>query len=458
MERIMNPYTPGAGDRPPVLVGRERQLALAEAMRQRIEHGFSAPPTFFVGLRGVGKTVLLREIADQFRRHGWLVPYAEARRGASVARMLVTYVHEAENSAPVKGRLREALAQLVRRGGSVEALGVGATLGPETVDSTTRAAQDLEHMLRSLGEAAKSDRVGVAMLIDEVQTLSSETVRELIWVVQKLRQDLPIALIGAGLPHLASVLASAVTYADRFRYESTDNLDDTDVRAAVRGPAHERLVEWSDDALDLLCTIAKGYPYAVQLCAYEAWEQAARPGDPRQWVAMPLSAQWAVSEFGERVGPPSVEGQQVHAITRSHLDAAMPRIIDQMRAGLFRSRYDGLTPKQFAYVEAMLAELEPDSTAPVSAIAQRLRASLSALSPVRDALIRKGVIYAPGRGRVAFAVPWFASFLAEEIVATEPSSYEAILPGLRARGVDLEPPGGSTGAPRSPTPPLQSSD
>ncbi len=375
-----NPYTPGAGDRPRALVGRTDQLALAESVRTQLEAGYSANSLMYVGLRGVGKTVLLKEISDRLAHAGWYAPYLELRRGLAVDFALASVAGRFAGHLRPGAKLTRRVGQLLRRGGGLQVLGSGGTVG---AGRSVPAYDDLARVLASLGEAALDDGLGVALIADELQAVSLASLGALVHVVQDLRDRLPFAFIGAGLPHLPSYVARAATYTERFRYEPTDNLHIREARAAVVNPAAEEGVPWADDALGRIVTVADGYPYFLQLYAFEAWEAAARAG-------------------------------VIAGITLGHVKAAEPYAQRQIETGIYGVRFEGATESERRYLFAMSELMDAEGDRVRSGdVARALNRELSGVSPTRDALIRKGLIHAPDHGLLTFSIPGFRQYVVD---------------------------------------------
>ncbi|MDA8296384.1 MAG: ATP-binding protein [Actinomycetota bacterium] len=374
-----NPYTPGAGDRPRALVGRSDQLALAESVRSQLESGYSVNSLIYVGLRGVGKTVLLKEVAERLARAGWYAPYLELRRGLAVDAALGAAADRFADQLRPGAKLTRRVNQLLRRGGGLQVLGNGANVGS---GRPAPAYEDLARVLARLAEAAREDGLGVALIVDELQAVSLASLGALVHVAQELRDRLPFAFIGAGLPHLPSYIAKAATYTERFRYEPTDNLHDQEARAAVLEPAAAEGVRWDEDALAKVVTAAAGYPYFLQLFAFEAWEAASR-------------------------------ADRNETIVLADVEAAEPIARRQIEAGIYGARFEGATETERKYLFAMsdLMEAEGDRVRS-GGIARALSRQLSAVSPTRDALIRKGIIHAPEHGLLAFSIPGFQQYVA----------------------------------------------
>ena len=373
-----NPYTPGAGDRPRALVGRSDQLALAESVRSQLEAGYASNSLIYVGLRGVGKTVLLKEIADRLGSAGWYAPYLELRRGLAVDSALGAVADRFATRLRPGAKLTRRVRQLLRRGGGLQVLGSGANVSS---NRPVPAYDDLARVLATLAAAAREDGLGVALIVDELQAISLASLGALVHVVQDLRDRLPFAFIGAGLPHLPSYIAKAATYAERFRYEPTDNLHDQEARTAVREPAAAEAVSWDDDALAKVAAVAGGYPYFLQLYAFEAWEAAARAG-------------------------------AIQRITLADVVAGEPVAQRQIEAGIYGARFEGATEAERKYLFAMsdLMDAEGDRVRSGD-VARVLNRELSAVSPTRDALIRKGIVHAPEHGLLAFSIPGFQQYI-----------------------------------------------
>jgi ribosomal protein S16 len=373
-----NPYTPGAGDRPRALVGRSDQLALAESVRSQLESGYAANSLIYVGQRGVGKTVLLKEIADRLARAGWYAPYLELRRGLAVDTALGVVADRFAAHLRPGAKLTRRVGQLLRRGGGLQVLGSAATVASNRPVPTYN---DLATVLVTLADAAREDGLGVALIVDELQTISLASLGALVHVAQDLRDRLPFAFIGAGLPHLRSYIAKAATYTERFRYEPTDNLHDQEARAAVLEPAAAEAMGWDDDALAKVVAVAAGYPYFLQLYAFEAWEAATRAG-------------------------------AIQTITLADVVASEPVAQRQIEAGIYGARFEGATEAERAYLFAMSDLMDAEGVRVRSGkVARVLNRELSAVSPTRDALIRKGIVHAPEHGLLAFSIPGFQQYI-----------------------------------------------
>jgi len=393
MNEQPSPYTPGAGDRPRALVGREAQLALAESVRKQIEADYAANCLIFTGLRGVGKTVLLKEVRDRMLAPGWFAVYVQLRTKISIGQAFAEVALQAQSQLPAGARLGRALKRLAGRGGGLQILSTGATIGPASAEADSYLL--LLSVLEQLGEAARDDGVGVAIVVDELQTLRLKQLGELVGLVQDLRDRVPLAFFGGGLPYLPSYLAKAATSTERFRYENTDFLVARDAARAVVDPAESEGVTWGDDALARVVGLAEGYPYFLQLYAHETWMQAQPRGPFRE------------------IGIDDVE-------------RAIPSVRRQLEFGLYGSRFDKTGPAQREYLYAMveLSGAGDDGGVMTRSIrsgdvSKALGKSLHQVSPVRDALMHQGLIHAPEHGDLEFSIPGFANYLRQRRVAEE---------------------------------------
>jgi hypothetical protein len=357
---------------------------LANTIRTQLEAGYAANCLLFTGLRGVGKTVLLKEVRNRFLAKGWLATYVQIRPSVPVDRAFAEVALRVSGQLSAGARLARALKALAKRGGGLQVLGQGATIG--AAGGSVDGYRELTEILEKLGSAARDDGVGVALIIDELQTLKNAPLGDLMNTVFTLRDEIPLAFVGCGLPYLPAKISKATTSTERLRYEPTDFLVELDARRAVVEPAQADGVDWDSTALAQVVELAKGYPYFLQLYASEAWTAANER-----------------SEFS--------------LITPADVRAAVPAVSRQLDIGLYGSRFGKLGPNQREYVYAMehlmrLRSQHPARTVRSGDVARHLGKNLTQVSPVRDGLLRAGMIHAPAHGELEFSVPGFAEYLA----------------------------------------------
>jgi len=418
MDPVRNPYAPGAGQRPPELAGRDRELQAFEVTLERIARGRPERCVVLIGLRGVGKTVLLNAMRSAAVRRGWGTGKLEARPDTALRRPLAAALHLAVRELGVPGGdegMRHVLGVLkafaLRSGphGGVPRMaerwqpGIDVPAVPGRADSGDIEIDLVELLTDLAGLAADAGR-GVALFIDEMQDLGPDDVSALCAACHEIsQQGLPLVVVGAGLPHLPAVLSASKSYSERlFRYSLIDRLGRAAADRALRAPAQEEGADFTDDALAEMYAATTGYPYFVQAYGKVAWDVA--PSSP---------------------------------ITAEDVTVAAPRAEAELAMGFFGSRYERATPAEREYLRAM-ADLQvetdvpqfeapvavdgavapgagraPDvaGSVPTATIAARLGRRPQSLSPARDALIKKGLVFSGERGRIAFTVPHFGQYL-----------------------------------------------
>ena len=399
MDPIRNPYAPGAGQRPPELAGRDEQLDAFDVVLERVARSRPERSIVLTGLRGVGKTVLLNALRSAAVRAGWGTGKLEARPEQSLRRPLASAVHQAVRElGPAGGAgdsalgVVKAFAQREPAGGS----GRGAAKlrdrwnpGISVPAATGRADSgdieiDLVELLSDLGGMASDTGRGVAVFIDEMQDLGADDVSALCAACHEISQArLPVIVVGAGLPHLPAVLSASKSYSERlFRYSRIDRLDRLAADAALELPAEDEGAGFTPEALEAMYAATGGYPYFIQAYGKAVWDLA--PASP---------------------------------MTADDVAVAAPEAESELAVGFFGSRFERATPGEREYLRAMAdvaVELgdEPDAV-PTADVAAHLGRKPQSLSPARDALLKKGLIYSGERGRIAFTVPHFGRYLRE---------------------------------------------
>jgi len=385
MDPGRNPFAPGAGTPPPELSGRQALLEEIHVALGRTRRRLHAEGIIAVGLRGVGKTVLLREGLAMATTDNFRTSFMEMEEPQALGRLLAPHLRRLLLDLDRMGRL----AAEVKRGlrvlksflGSLKFTYGEAELAldiePEVGSADSGSLEvDLPELLSAIGKAAIARETQVALFLDEVQYLSERDLAALIKALHRCAQEqLPIVLIAAGLPHLVGLTGKAKSYAERmFDFPELGALDRADADRAVVVPAEAQGVTVTPDALGAIHGAARGYPYFVQEMAYHAWNAA--PG-------------------------PRIDGNVVAS--------ALPVAMKHLDASFFRVRFDQLTPREKDYLRAM-ATLDPAHRR-TGEIAERLHVKPTRVAPLRSGLIAKGMIYSPGFGNTAFTVPMFDDYL-----------------------------------------------
>lgn len=392
MNPVSNPYSPGAGTQPPELAGREAVLAEIQVVLERFRLGAFSRSSIFVGLRGVGKTVLLNRVRDFAIQKGFLTIFIEAHEEKSMPVLLLPHLRK----ILIKLNSNEQINEIARRGLRVlksfasvfkarlslnESIDVELGIEPE---SGTADSGDLEHdfaeLLIAVAEAAKSRNTAICMMIDEIQYLKEAELSALIMALHQISQNgLPLVLYAAGLPLILGLAGRSKSYAERlFSFPKIGVLDNLAARQALERPAEAQGVEFTPDAIAEILERTGRYPYFLQQWGYEVWNTA-----------------------------------QISPITRNDVIIATDQAIRQLDESFFRVRFDRLTKREKDFLFAMVnvgGEMQRSGD-----IADQLEVKPSSIGPLRSSLIRKGMIFSPAHGDNAFTVPLFDEFLRRQM-------------------------------------------
>ena len=394
MDKIRNPFSPGAGSPPPELAGRDGILEQARVLLGRVLAKRPEKSLLLTGLRGVGKTVLLNEIERMAQASGYRTILLEAHEGKSLAVLLAPQLRrllfDLDRIAGAGDKVRRGIAVLKSFIGGVKIkvgeIDISLDIEPEpgTADSGDLET-DLPSLFLAVGEAAQERGVAVALLIDELQYFSSQELSALIMAMHKMQQrQLPLLLIAAGLPILPGLMGESKSYAERlFSFPDIGPLPEPDATKALQDPVRQAGEAFEPAALAEIFRLTRGYPYFLQEWGYQAWNHA---------TASPISL--AVV-------------RQTSALVAQRLDE-----------NFFRVRFDRLTPREKKYLRAM-AERGPGPHR-TGDVADKLGVKINTLGPVRANLIKKGMVYSPSHGDMAFTVPLFDEFMRRAIAHFEP--------------------------------------
>jgi hypothetical protein len=383
VDPVRNPYSPGAGTRPPALVGRDREIDAMDVALQRLRLGRDGRSQLLTGLRGVGKTVMLNEFEHIAGGRGYFHEHIEVREDGDLAARLAAAFRRLLLSMEARRRIGERVRRAL---GVLKAFSIRLPDGPELsidVDAVVGPADsgdlatDLAGLFVEIGEVARDHDTGVLITIDELHYVNMRTLEALVMGLHRASQlALPITIAGAGLPSLATLTGEAKSYAERmFTFPVIGSLPDAQAREALEVPAQDEKVSWEDAALRRVLTATRGYPYFLQEFGKQAWDAAQEP----------------------------------HLITVDDVERSIPVATAELDDGFFRVRTGRTSDPERAYLRAM-AELGP-GPARSGEVAALLGKGSSALGPTRDGLIRKALCYSPRWGEVDFTVPLFDEFM-----------------------------------------------
>lgn len=385
MDPIRNPFAPGAGTPPPELAGRD---ALRESLRVALERarlGRPAKSAMLVGLRGVGKTVLLDRVRDDAEAAGIHTVRVEAPEGRSLPALLAPQLRQGllrlSQTEAAKDYAIRGLRALAGFAGKLKftykdiEVGLDYDAEPGLADNGD-LEHDLQALIEQVGLAAKAAGTAFAIFVDELQYVEENQLAALITAMHRTEQrQLPVVLVGAGLPQLRGRMGNAKSYAERlFDFPEVGPLPPEAAKQAIAKPLRDEGVEITQDALDEILRVTKGYAYFLQAWGSHTWSAA-------------------------RQSP----------ITADDVRTASASAVAALDEGFFRVRFDRCTPKEKRYLRAM-AELG-EGPHRSGDIATCMNARVSSLAPTRSSLIAKGMVWSPNHGDTAFTVPMFDQFM-----------------------------------------------
>ncbi len=385
MNPIVNPFAPGAGTPPPELAGRDELRETVRVAIERVRRGLPTKSVLMVGLRGVGKTVLLDRLRDDAEATGIHTIRIEAPEGRSLPALLAPQLRQAllrlSRNEKAKAMATTALRALAGFARSLKVryqdIEVGFDQEPEPgLADNGDLEHDLQALLEAVGLAARAASTALVMFVDELQYVAEDELAALITAMHRCAQRrVPVVLVGAGLPQLRGRMGNAKSYAERlFDFPDVGPLPETAARRAIAKPLADHGVRITDAAANRIIEQTHGYPYFLQEWGKHAWDAA---------DASPI-------DLGD-------------------VELATGSTIAALDESFFRVRFDRLTPAEKKYLRAM-AELGPGPHRSGD-IADCLSRKVTSLGPTRNQLIAKGMIWSPNHGDTAFTVPLFDEFM-----------------------------------------------
>jgi hypothetical protein len=383
VDPVRNPYSPGAGTRPPALVGRDRELDAMDVALQRLLLGRDGRSQLLTGLRGVGKTVMLNEFEQCAGGRGYFHEHIEVGEDGKLTPRLAAGFRRVLLSMDAKRRIG---GRIVRALGVLKAFSLKLPDGPELAIDVEAVAgpadsgdlgTDLAGLFVELGEVARDHGTGVLLTIDELHYAPRAMLEALVMGLHRASQlRLPITIAGAGLPSLATLTGEAKSYAERmFTFPTIGPLDDAAAAEALVVPAADEGVAWEEGALERLLDVTRGFPYFLQEFGKQAWDVADGPD----------------------------------VITLDDVERSVPVATAELDEGFFRVRSGRTSDPERSYLRAM-AELGPG---PVRSgdVAALLGRPTTALGSVREGLLKRALCFSPRWGEIEFTVPMFDEFM-----------------------------------------------
>ncbi|MDE3074952.1 MAG: ATP-binding protein [Chloroflexota bacterium] len=393
MDAVRNPFTPGAGMRPPALVGRDQHIRDMDVALQRLLVGRPARGQLLTGRRGVGKTVLLNEFERLAERHGFCHGHIEVAEDGELAGRLARALHmtllEMDARRSIGERVRRALGVLkafsIRLPGGPE---IGRDIQPVAGPADSGdLAYDLAGLFVEVGTVARDHGCSVLLTIDELHHVPVKVLPALVLGLHRANQlGLPILVAGAALPSLPTLVGEAKSYAERmFTSSEVGSLTGADAALALVEPCRAEGVRWMPEALEGALARASGHPYFLQEFGKHAWDVSDGPD----------------------------------IITVGDVQRATPLALASLDGGFFQAHTGRVSEQERRYLRAMAEVGMPAKSAGVAAI---LRRHPRSLGPVRDRLLKKALCYAPRWGELDFTAPMFDAFVKRWLPWPPPSS------------------------------------
>ena len=386
-----NPFTPGAGMEPPKLAGRDAVFDAADIALHRTKRGKHANTQMLVGLRGVGKTTLLNRIRRLANDIGYIAEQIELRDGDHLKLVLIPVFRnillQLKLRHPSAERVNESMRVLRSfiSNHVITSAGVDVSLCIEPEHGfadTGDLTEDLRVLMVSIGTAARDAGTPVAILFDEMHTLGKSDLHALLRAIHLIQQiRLPFLVFGAGLPQLPNQVSDAVGAGDRnLDRHDLGSLTRPDVWAAITHPIGQLGVTISDEALWAIEDFSLGFPYLLQAVAYHTWDIAQSTG-----------------------------------ITKQDVAAAIDVTLRRLDESFYFVYFERTTPVEQEYLRS-LANM-PAGSQRSADVAKGMKRTVTSLGPIRDTLIKKGLVYSPDYGFVAFTAPLFADFMKRQDTA-----------------------------------------
>ena len=378
MQKIINPYTPGAGVMPGYLAGRDDIIQDGKDSIYSLMNGYPRQPIIYYGLRGVGKTVLLTALKEYAIKEGVLAFHFEIQEKVSLINDIILSANQTLAKISKVEKIKN-IFEVAKN--SLQSFTLTYTTGENSISvemnkklSEMMLQSNLVELLLNLGRLAKESKNTIIYFIDEIQYAKQNELEALITAQHRINQErLPITIIAAGLPKILVNMTESKTYAERmFAFVEISSLEYKDAKNAIVNPGKPFDITYTEEALKEIYQITEGYPYFIQQFCY--------------------------------------------LISKKYKDIDL-NIVNEMKSiffkeldkSFFKVRFDKCTPKEKEFMFAMANCGELPCT--VANVAHILNKDLKSISPIRARLINKGLIYATRYGEIDFTVPKFDEFL-----------------------------------------------
>ena len=391
---MTNPYKPGAGTMPEYLAGRDNIINNTKTILLDLRDGGMASHTIFYGVRGVGKTVLLNRIESIAATYNYLYEHIECDEHFDFAhsviltcKRFIKQMSKLESAKELINKVKAVLLSFKLTYGAEDndvSIGVDADSLTETAD-TGDLSQDLSTLIIALGELAAKCKKQICFFIDEIQNIKKKDLTALIVSLHRVNQlNLPIILIGAGLPTILRISSDTKSYAERlFDFVKITSLKPEDATKALIEPAKKSQNRFSGEAIKYILNATGNYPFFIQQFGKIIWK------------------------FSNGIG---------YRFTKEDVESAYNEYIEKLDDSFFCTRFNKSTKAEKNLLFAMASfDKFPCST---KELAIKMNSDQSKISPIRNNLINKGLLYAPSYGEIDFTVPFFDDYLRRILLKT----------------------------------------
>ncbi|WP_249312043.1 ATP-binding protein [Congzhengia minquanensis] len=384
---MKNPYKPGAGFAPEYLAGRDQLLDTATNNLNELKEGGMVMHTVFYGVRGVGKTVLLNRVEEMADNLGFLYSHIECNENFDFNKNIIIQSKKFINQLSLIKSVKELIDKVKLVVTSFKTTyspddntwSFGWSQQPYNVETadTGDFTTDLITLFTSLGKLAQKANVPICFFIDEIQALDKKYLVALITAIHRMNQlGLPILLYAAGLPTILRIAGDAKSYSERlFNFTKISSLNDNDAIDAITVPALQYGVKFDDAAVSLILKHTGGYPYFIQQYGRIIWNLAAID----------------------------------RHVTKEIVHTSYDEYTETLDNSFYGVRFNRSTKAEKDFLLAM-SQCKHFPCA-MNEVSKKMNRDSHSISPLRNNLINKGLIYSPSFGEIDFTVPHFDRFL-----------------------------------------------
>ena len=383
-----NPFRPGSGLQPPYLAGRDEELSRFSQMLQQMQEGLVSN-LMIQGLRGVGKTVLLKEFVNMCTSNKFLpvTRFQFSSKHSDPAEFTRALQHDLDNAMAslsrvekTKQRLQDAARQMKPQ--KIDIMGVGWEFKHDPASRVPLDNQITDYLEKWWKVVQENDYNGIVLLFDEFHTIVDiksnnwHILTDFIGAVNEIQSNgCRYSLVLCGLPTLMPNVKTARSYAERmFGVMNVSNLDKENARAAISKPLEYTAWRFSDDLISAIVQDTDSYPYFIQFFCREI-----------------------ISRVGK------------DHITLDDYEKIKDRLIRDLGRDFFDQRIEPLSAAQKNVLR--LAASRPDPDLEFSSIQKSLDVGKGSLSSHLKRLEEKGLVYRYGRGTYRLAMPLLGKYL-----------------------------------------------